>query len=118
MVRCDPQRLKAALLDLTSNALEAMIAGFGRAGRYWGIDHSQVRPDIITLGKSFEGLLTDDRHRLLVPLARGESRALLVRTVRRHGRDRVRHHRRGRPAVGTRGVGASQAAKTRHSVSR
>jgi 4-aminobutyrate aminotransferase / (S)-3-amino-2-methylpropionate transaminase / 5-aminovalerate transaminase len=34
---------------------DEMITGFGRTGRYWGIDHSGVRPDIVTLGKAFGG---------------------------------------------------------------
>jgi len=32
-----------------------MITGFGRTGRYWGVEHSGVRPDIVTLGKAFGG---------------------------------------------------------------
>jgi 4-aminobutyrate aminotransferase-like enzyme len=45
---------------------DEMITGFGRTGRYWGIDHSGVRPDIVTLGKAFgggfplSGVLTSD----------------------------------------------------------
>ncbi|HUP57827.1 MAG TPA: aminotransferase class III-fold pyridoxal phosphate-dependent enzyme, partial [Bdellovibrionota bacterium] len=34
---------------------DEMITGFGRAGRYWGVEHSGVVPDIITLGKQFGG---------------------------------------------------------------
>ncbi len=34
---------------------DEMITGFGRTGRYWGVDHSGVRPDIVTLGKAFGG---------------------------------------------------------------
>ena len=34
---------------------DEMITGFGRTGRYWGVDHSGVTPDIITLGKGFGG---------------------------------------------------------------
>jgi 4-aminobutyrate aminotransferase/(S)-3-amino-2-methylpropionate transaminase len=34
---------------------DEMITGFGRTGRYWGIDHAGVRPDIVTLGKAFGG---------------------------------------------------------------
>jgi 4-aminobutyrate aminotransferase-like enzyme len=45
---------------------DEMITGFGRTGRYWGIDHSRVRPDIVTIGKAFgggfplSGLVTSD----------------------------------------------------------
>jgi 4-aminobutyrate aminotransferase-like enzyme len=45
---------------------DEMITGFGRTGTYWGVDHSGVRPDIVTLGKLFgggfpvSGLLTTD----------------------------------------------------------
>jgi 4-aminobutyrate aminotransferase-like enzyme len=34
---------------------DEMITGFGRTGRYWGVDHSGVRPDIVTIGKAFGG---------------------------------------------------------------
>ena len=34
---------------------DEMITGFGRTGRYWGVDHTGVRPDIVTLGKAFGG---------------------------------------------------------------
>jgi 4-aminobutyrate aminotransferase-like enzyme len=46
--------------------VDEMITGFGRTGKYWGADHSGVRPDIVTLGKMFGGgfpvsaLLTTD----------------------------------------------------------
>ncbi len=46
---------------------DEMITGFGRTGRYWGVEHTGVRPDIVTLGKQFGGgypvsalLTTDD----------------------------------------------------------
>lgn len=35
--------------------VDEMITGFGRTGRYWGVDHSEVVPDVITLGKAFGG---------------------------------------------------------------
>jgi 4-aminobutyrate aminotransferase/(S)-3-amino-2-methylpropionate transaminase len=35
--------------------VDEMITGFGRTGRYWGSDHSGVRPDIVTIGKAFGG---------------------------------------------------------------
>ena len=34
---------------------DEMITGFGRTGRHWGVDHSGVRPDIVTIGKAFGG---------------------------------------------------------------
>ncbi|MFO0660686.1 MAG: aspartate aminotransferase family protein [Polyangiaceae bacterium] len=34
---------------------DEMITGFGRTGTYWGVEHSAVRPDIMTLGKAFGG---------------------------------------------------------------
>jgi 4-aminobutyrate aminotransferase-like enzyme len=40
-------REKGALL-----IADEMITGFGRTGRFFGVDHSQVKPDIITVGKS------------------------------------------------------------------
>jgi 4-aminobutyrate aminotransferase-like enzyme len=32
---------------------DEMITGFGRTGRFWGVDHSEVQPDMVTLGKGF-----------------------------------------------------------------
>jgi len=44
-----------------------MITGLGRTGKTWGVEHSGVAPDIVTLGKAFGGgfplsgvLTTDD----------------------------------------------------------
>ena len=34
---------------------DEMITGFGRTGRRWGVDHTGVRPDIVTIGKAFGG---------------------------------------------------------------
>jgi 4-aminobutyrate aminotransferase-like enzyme len=45
---------------------DEMITGFGRTGRYWGVDHSGTAPDVVTIGKAFgggfplSGLLTSD----------------------------------------------------------
>lgn len=45
---------------------DEMITGLGRTGRRWGVDHTGVRPDIVTIGKAFgggfplSGLLTTD----------------------------------------------------------
>lgn len=46
--------------------VDEMLTGFGRTGRYFGLDHSGVMPDIVTVGKAFgggfplSGLLTTD----------------------------------------------------------
>ena len=32
---------------------DEMITGFGRTGRPWGVDHSNTRPDVVTIGKGF-----------------------------------------------------------------
>jgi len=34
---------------------DEMITGLGRTGRTWGVEHSGVAPDIVTLGKAFGG---------------------------------------------------------------
>jgi 4-aminobutyrate aminotransferase-like enzyme len=45
---------------------DEMITGLGRTGKRWGVEHTGVRPDIVTLGKAFgggfplSGLLTTD----------------------------------------------------------
>jgi len=45
---------------------DEMITGLGRTGRRWGVDHTGVAPDIVTIGKAFgggfplSGLLTTD----------------------------------------------------------
>jgi 4-aminobutyrate aminotransferase-like enzyme len=35
--------------------VDEMITGFGRTGKMFGFEHSDVQPDIITLGKGFGG---------------------------------------------------------------
>lgn len=35
--------------------VDEMITGFGRTGKYWGMNHTGVEPDIVTLGKQFGG---------------------------------------------------------------
>jgi 4-aminobutyrate aminotransferase/(S)-3-amino-2-methylpropionate transaminase len=55
--------------------VDEMITGFGRTGRYWGLEHSGVRPDIVTLGKAFgggyplSGVLTTDAIARALPWA-------------------------------------------------
>jgi 4-aminobutyrate aminotransferase/(S)-3-amino-2-methylpropionate transaminase len=45
---------------------DEMITGLGRTGRRWGVEHTGVKPDIVTIGKAFgggfplSGLLTTD----------------------------------------------------------
>jgi 4-aminobutyrate aminotransferase-like enzyme len=45
---------------------DEMITGLGRTGRTWGVEHTGVRPDVVTIGKAFgggfplSGLLTTD----------------------------------------------------------
>ncbi len=34
---------------------DEMITGFGRTGRFWGVQHSGVVPDMVTMGKQFGG---------------------------------------------------------------
>jgi len=46
--------------------VDEMITGLGRTGKRWGLDHTGVRPDVVTIGKAFgggfplSGLLTTD----------------------------------------------------------
>jgi len=59
-VRALADELDALLID------DEMITGLGRTGRRWGVDHTGVRPDVVTIGKAFgggfplSGLLTTD----------------------------------------------------------
>jgi 4-aminobutyrate aminotransferase-like enzyme len=34
---------------------DEMITGLGRTGKRWGVDHTGVKPDIVTVGKAFGG---------------------------------------------------------------
>jgi 4-aminobutyrate aminotransferase/(S)-3-amino-2-methylpropionate transaminase len=34
---------------------DEMITGLGRTGTWWGVEHSGVQPDIVTIGKAFGG---------------------------------------------------------------
>jgi len=55
--------------------VDEMITGLGRTGRYWGLEHSGVVPDIVTLGKAFgggyplSGVLTTDVFSRALPWA-------------------------------------------------
>jgi len=46
---------------------DEMITGFGRTGKYWCAQHSNIKPDIILIGKQFgggfpiSGILTNDK---------------------------------------------------------
>jgi 4-aminobutyrate aminotransferase-like enzyme len=46
--------------------VDEMITGFGRTGKWWGVQHSGAVPDVVTIGKAFgggfplSGLLTRD----------------------------------------------------------
>src|SRR5581483_1882205 len=45
---------------------DEMITGLGRTGKRWGVEHTGVKPDVVTIGKAFgggfplSGLLTTD----------------------------------------------------------
>lgn len=46
---------------------DEMITGLGRTGKRWGVEHSGVKPDVVTIGKAFgggfplSGVLTTDQ---------------------------------------------------------
>jgi 4-aminobutyrate aminotransferase/(S)-3-amino-2-methylpropionate transaminase len=53
-----PKEFLPAVVDAAHEAgalfiADEMITGMGRTGRPWGVDHSGVRPDIVTVGKGF-----------------------------------------------------------------
>ena len=76
---------------------DEMITGLGRTGTCWGVDHTGVRPDIVTIGKAFgggfplSGLLTTDE------IARGASRGATRRARRRATAATRSPRRRARP---------------------
>ena len=48
------QAIAAAARELGALVVaDEMITGFGRTGKPWGVDHSGVRPDVVTIGKGF-----------------------------------------------------------------
>jgi 4-aminobutyrate aminotransferase-like enzyme len=55
-----PKEFLPALRSIADDAdalliADEMITGLGRTGTWWGIDHSGIRPDIVTIGKAFGG---------------------------------------------------------------
>ena len=53
-----PPEFLPAIAEATREAgalliADEMITGFGRTGKVWGVDHTGVKPDIVTLGKGF-----------------------------------------------------------------
>jgi 4-aminobutyrate aminotransferase/(S)-3-amino-2-methylpropionate transaminase len=55
-----PPEFLPAIADLAREVgalliADEMITGFGRTGRYWGVEHSGVRPDVVTIGKAMGG---------------------------------------------------------------
>jgi|GEM_PF-19083 len=53
---------------------DEMITGFGRTGRFWAIDHSDIQPDIVLAGKGMAGGYPVSAVFLSAGLARGASR--------------------------------------------
>ncbi len=55
-----PNEFVSAIASIAKDAsalliADEMITGFGRTGTLWGIDHSGIDPDIVTIGKAFGG---------------------------------------------------------------
>ena len=76
---------------------DEMITGLGRTGKRWGIDHTGVRPDVVTIGKAFgggfplSGLLTTDEISAARPGATRRARrraTAAIRWARRRARPR------------------------------
>ena len=92
---------------------DEMITGLGRTGRNFGVDHSGVVPDIMTVGKAFGGGFPAFRHRDHRRDLRGQaveqSLGLVVELRRqsagRHGRGQRAEDHRGRAAGGELGPG-------------
>jgi 4-aminobutyrate aminotransferase / (S)-3-amino-2-methylpropionate transaminase / 5-aminovalerate transaminase len=69
--------VKSLAADLDALLIaDEMITGFARTGRMWGIEHSGVEPDIMTVGKGMgsgfpvSGVLTDEEKSKARPFAK------------------------------------------------
>ena len=106
---------------------DEMITGLGRTGKRWGIDHTGVRPDVVTIGKAFgggfplSGLLTTDE--IAQARAVGQPVGIVVElrrqpAGRRRRRRRAADHRRGEAGRqrARRGRGAEARAASRSSI--
>ena len=92
---------------------DEMITGFGRTGRWWGVEHSGAVPDIVTIGKAFgggfplSGLAHARRHRGRQALERAERLVLELR------RQPSRRPRPGAAALARHRGGASRRERAR-----
>jgi 4-aminobutyrate aminotransferase/(S)-3-amino-2-methylpropionate transaminase len=55
-----PKEFLPAIQSIAADAgalfiADEMITGLGRTGTWWGVEHSGVKPDIVTIGKAFGG---------------------------------------------------------------